>query len=232
MTLWLRIRAPFAAFRWMQAGVYRATSPVIAPSAAWGLVLNLAGIETRVVDDASTTTQIREDAPALRLAIGVVTPSEVATLYQQLHSYPVGSSGGALKERSYGSKYWIAPARREVLVGLDVLLGVESTVLDVVELVQRGLRGVGGDRYGLPFAGDNNFLIDRIDVLTTPEPAFWYAGIDPDSRPRPGSCRLTVGIDRRDSASTTSRLFAPVESATERPPEGAWTWVPREPRDG
>ena len=25
------LRAPFAAFRWLQAGVYRATSPVIPP---------------------------------------------------------------------------------------------------------------------------------------------------------------------------------------------------------
>src|SRR5690606_31673513 len=71
MTLWLRLRAPFAAFRWMQAGVYRATSPVIPPSAAWGLVLNLAGVETRGEDD-GTTTQIRADAPPLCLAIGAV----------------------------------------------------------------------------------------------------------------------------------------------------------------
>ncbi|HWN68765.1 MAG TPA: CRISPR-associated protein Cas5, partial [Haliangium sp.] len=46
-TLWLRLRAPFAAYRWLQAGVYRATSPIIPPSAAWGLLLNLAHIETR-----------------------------------------------------------------------------------------------------------------------------------------------------------------------------------------
>ncbi len=228
MTLWLRIRAPFAAFRWMQAGVYRATSPVIAPSAAWGLVLNLAGIETRMVDDTSPTTLIRADAPPLRLAIGTIAPSEVGTLYQQLHSYPVGSSGGALKERAHGSKYWIAPVRREVLVGLDVVLGVESNDLVVADLVERGLRGEAGPRYGLPFAGDNNFLFDHIDVLSSPRSAFWYTAINPESRPRPGSCRLTVGIDRRDSALTTTRLFAPLQSATETPPEDAWTWVPRE----
>ena len=46
-TLFLLLDAPFAAFRWLQAGVYRGTFPVIPPSAGWGLALNLAGIETR-----------------------------------------------------------------------------------------------------------------------------------------------------------------------------------------
>ena len=46
-TLFLLLDAPFSAFRWMQAGVYRGTFPVMPPSAAWGLALNLAGLETR-----------------------------------------------------------------------------------------------------------------------------------------------------------------------------------------
>ena len=229
--MFLRVRAPFAAFRWMQAGVYRATSPVVPPSAAWGLVLNLAGVETRAKDP-GVTTLVRPDAPPLRLAVATLRaePPEVATLYQQLHTYPVGASGKELKERAHGSKYWIAPARREVLVDLDAMLGVESPDAALLGCVRDGLAGrLGGGRYGLPFAGDNNLLIDRIDVFDEVPEAYWYERLHPGSSPRPGSCRLTVGIDREDSSRTTSAVFAPVETPTREPPVAAWSWTPREP---
>src|SRR5689334_4208101 len=91
-TLFLLLDAPFAAFRWLQAGVYRGTFPVMSPSAAWGFALNLAGIETRGGLD-EVVTAIRSDAPHLDVAVGVVRPGERSTLYQQLHGYPVGNSG-------------------------------------------------------------------------------------------------------------------------------------------
>lgn len=228
MTLWLRIRAPFAAFRWMQAGVYRATSPVIPPSAAWGLVLNLAHVETRAGD--AVTTLTRDDAPPLCLSIGDLNEGpEVATLYQQLHSYPVGASGKELAERSHGAKYWIAPVRREVLVGFDCVLGVRSDDAELLRRVVLGLRGeLGEPRYGLPFAGDNNLLIDRIDVLDGPMTARWYAPLDAEAGPQRGSCRLTVSIDRADSSRTRSVLFAPTGPLAS-PPDDAWIWTPAAP---
>lgn len=230
-TLWLRIRAPFAAFRGFQAGVYRATAPVMPPSAAFGLVLNLAGIEMRDSQQGPTTL-IRQDLPSLRLAIGTVpeTDSEVCSLYQQLHSYPVGSSGKELKQRTHGAKYWIVPVRREFLVGLDFVLGIQTPDPKILERVILGLRGeLNQSRYGLPFAGDNNFLFDRIDILDSPLPAFWYVKMQPDDPPLRGSYRLTVGIDRADNSKTTSHLYAPLKEATNEPPNLAWTWTPKEP---
>jgi CRISPR-associated protein Cas5t len=235
VTLWLHVRAPFAAFRWMQAGVFRGTLPIIPPSAAWGLVLNLAGVDTRadpVPGSREVTTQIRPDAPALRIACGARGEPQRGLLYQQLHSYPVGNDGKDLAPRTHGAKYWIAPVRREVLLDLDVVLGVEADDPSLLARVARGLRGELPDqRYGLPFAGDNNFLIDRIDVLPAPIPARWYAPVrdtDTDTEPAPGSCRVTVGIDRADSGRTTSRLVAPTEESP-HPPDAAWIWVPRAP---
>lgn len=230
MTLWLRLRAPFAAFRWMQAGVYRATSPVIPPSAAWGLVLNLAGVETRGEDD-GTTTQVRADAPPLGLAIGAVQEAEVGSLYQQLHGYPVGSSFPELEAKARGTKYGILPVRREVLVGFDCVLGVRAAEEGLLERVVLGLRGeLPGPRYGLPFAGDNNLLFDRIDVVPEPPAARWYAPLSEDgTERRAGSCRLTVAIDRRDASRTETRLYAPGAAAQAMPPEVAWVWVPRAP---
>ncbi|MBW4623713.1 MAG: type I-MYXAN CRISPR-associated protein Cas5/Cmx5/DevS [Cyanosarcina radialis HA8281-LM2] len=230
--LWLRIHAPFAAFRGFQAGVYRSTSPVMPPSAALGLVLNLAGIEMR---DYTTVPNllIRDDVPCLELAIATLPDrkSEVCTLYQQLHSYPVGNSGKEdLKPRTHGAKYWITPVRRELLVGLDMILGVRSSEELLLERVRQGLKGeLDRPRYGLPFAGDNNFLFDRIDILDRVPEAFWYVQMQPDDPPMRGSYRLTVGIDRADNSKTTSFLYAPVEVATSIPPDEAWTWTPRKP---
>jgi CRISPR-associated protein Cas5t len=47
----------------------------------------------------------------------------------------------------------------------------------------------------LPFAGDNNFLFDRIDILNEPLETYWYVQMQPDDPPMQGFYRLTVGID-------------------------------------
>lgn len=228
--LWLRVRAPFAAFRGFQAGVYRASSPVMPPSAALGLVLNIAGIEMRDTTPGQTTL-IRKDIPYLYLAIGTVAgkDSEICSLYQQLHSYPVGNSGKELAKRTHGAKYWIAPVRRELLVGLDIVIGIQADD-KLFERIRQGLRGELDElRYGLPFAGDNNFLFDRIDNIDEPPLTYWYVRMQPNDSPRRGSYRLTVGIDRSDNSKTTSFLYAPVGEPTHYPPDDAWTWTPKEP---
>jgi CRISPR-associated protein Cas5t len=228
--MWLRVRAPFAAYRGFQAGVYRSTMPIVPPSAALGLVLNLAGIEMRTGLD-KPTTQIRPDIPHLQLAIGSVdgSGSEVCSLYQQLHSYPVGASGKELKAKTHGAKYWIVPVRRELLVGLDIVIGIREFE-GLFDRIRQGLRGELNDRrYGLPFAGDNNFLLDRIDILDQPPPTYWYEQMDIDSEPRKRSQRLTVGIDRLDNSKTTSYLFAPIASPSNEPPSNAWIWTPKNP---
>jgi CRISPR-associated protein Cas5t len=229
-TLWLRVRAPFAAFRPFQAGVYRATSPVMPPSAAYGLLLNLAGVEMRE-PSVGPATLIRGDVPSLQLAVGIVTLAERSSLYQQLHSYPVGNSGAELRPRTHGAKYWVAPGRRELLVGYDGVIGVRSAGQpELLDRVRRGLCGESGQtRYGLPFAGDNNFLYDRIDISTPPPSTIWYTPVLPDDPPRRGSCRLTVGINREDNSRTTAPLFAPAPETSPVPPESAWIWTPRPP---
>jgi CRISPR-associated protein Cas5t len=224
--LWLHLRAPFAAFRWLQAGVWRGTSPVIPPSAAWGLVLNLAAIDTRL-PGSGPTTLVRPDAPAFEVAIARVddVEPERCVLYQQLHSYPVGTSGKEFRPRTHGAKYWIAPVRREILVGLNVILGVRADE-QLVARVRDGLAGrLDADRYGLPFAGDNNLLFDRIDVLNEAPAVRWYIPVEEGAGARPGSCRLTVSIDRADSSRTKSALFAPAPTAERVPPPEAWVRV-------
>ena len=230
--LWLRAQAPFAAYRYFQAGSYRATMPIIPPSAALGLILNIAAIEMRESVDSCVTLQIRKDIPHLCLAIGTVNFTQTVTckLYQQLQSYPVGKSGTELKAYVHGQKYWIVPVKREILVDLDLVIGIRNPEDWLVDRIQRGLTGeFNTERYGLPFAGDNNLLFDRIDLIESPpEETQWYVQMQSNDSPREGSCRLTVGIDRADNSKTTKFLYAPV-SASNYPPEEAWTWTPKQP---
>ena len=149
-------------------------------------------------------------------------------LYQQLHGYPVGAQGKALAARTHGAKFWIAPVRRELLSGFDCLLGVEAKEPGLLDRVRRGLEGeLGTPRYGLPFAGDNNLLFDRLDALDEPLAARWYTPVG--QVPRKGSCRLTVGVDRTDNSRTTHALVAPLVQPQREPPEDAWFWAPKTP---
>lgn len=231
-TFWLKIKAPFAAFRGFQAGVYRSTAPVIPPSAAYGLILNLAGIEMRDTKN-GVTTEIRQDLPPMRLAIGVKPLSEKSSLYQQLHSYPVGNSGKDLAALTRGAKFWITPVRREILVDYEGVIGVQTGDNTLLENIETGLRGeLKINRYGLPFAGDNNFLFDEIEVSRQPPPnTIWYVRHQSGDTQVKGSCRLYVGINRTDNSKTTSFVFIPKENLTLPLPDVAWTWTPYPPKE-
>lgn len=223
-TAFLRLDAPVAAWRWLQAGVFRGAFPVIPPSAAWGLVLNLASIETRGVVN-EVVTPIRPDAPQLEIAVGIdpLRPGRKSSLYQQLHSYPVGRSGAAFKDRTRGAKYWIAPARRELLVDQVSYVGIRGRA-EIVSRIGPGLRGeFATGRYGLPFAGDNQLLFSRIDVLAESPVGRWFV---PGARPGRGefSTRLTTNIDRGDASRTESPLFVASVAPTTCP-DDAWVTV-------
>jgi CRISPR-associated protein Cas5t len=227
-TFWLRVRAPFAAFRGFQAGVYRSTSPVMPPSTAYGLVLNLAGIEMRESSPKEVMTLIRANLPRFKIAIGLVKPTERNSLYQQLHGYRVGSDEKTkmMATLTKGAKYQIVPVRREVLVDYEGVIGVQTSDESLRERVEKSLCGeLEKPRYGLPFAGDNNYLFDRIEVFDEP-PAntLWYSRFQPNDAPRKGTCRLTVGINRKDNSKTTSFIYAPTSELN----EAVWTWTPTE----
>ena len=228
----LRIQAPFAAFRPFTAGWYRPTAAFLTPSAAYGLALNLAGVETRRDDGLSAMTVTRPGLPRARIALGA-DPAwplpTVQSLFQQLHNYPVGSSGKDRKEDARGNKYNITPVRREFLSGLHAVVALDFLDHPEIEDQIRSRLWTGhpqsASRYGLPFLGDNAFLIDRIEVHNTPIPALWFRRIDAGSEGGtvPNSTRLTSWIDRQDMSRTRSDLYAPIDVATEEVPESAWT---------
>ncbi|MBW4647405.1 MAG: type I-MYXAN CRISPR-associated protein Cas5/Cmx5/DevS [Kastovskya adunca ATA6-11-RM4] len=224
--MYLRLKAPFATFRPFQSGAYRSTTPVPSLSTVYGLLLNLAGIEQRAPFTAPVTL-IREDLPAMAVAIGIPEGAapKTAMLSQQLHQYLVGSSDKELSQKTHGAKPWIAPVRREVLVDLDLVVGIQAEQW----LCDRIIAGLNGEldepRYGLPFAGDNNFLFDSIELISSPPMARWYSPLQNSTRPSRGVCRLTTWIDRADNSKTQTAVFAPSNFVL-NPPESAWVNLP------
>lgn len=249
----LYVEAPFAAFRTFTAGWYRPTATFLTPSAAYGLLLNIAGIESRLRegeeghDGKTPASLMAPNLPEVRLAIGVpkfrvrgagrVEPCDesvdsfprVQTVYQQLHNYPVGQSGKERAESCRGNKYNITPVRREYLTDVRAVIAWEGDDERWVR-VQRGLRGELNDRrYGVPFLGDNAFLIDRLQLLTTPQPVVWYERVTAASTAgvRDRVTRLTEQINRAELSKTRSSLFAPnIEAASANPPAAAWVQIP------
>ncbi|BDA66912.1 fruiting body developmental protein S-like protein [Calothrix sp. PCC 7716] len=220
------LKAPFASFRPFQSGASRSTTPIPSPSTVYGLLLNIAGIEQRI-ELANPVTLIRDDLPEIEIAIAQVSQPETAVLDQQLHQYPVGASGKELAEKTHGSKYWIAPVKRQVLVGLNLVIGMRAEKW----LCERILQGLNGEldepRYGLPFAGDNNFLFDSIEPIDSPLMARWYSPLEQGNRSAErGYCRLTVWIDRADNSKTQIEVFTP-SSFCLQPPSNSWIQLPK-----
>jgi CRISPR-associated protein Cas5t len=235
--LCLYVQAPFAACRSFTAGWYRPTATFLTPSAAYGLVLNVAGIESRLReeeeghDGGTAASLMRPGLPPLRLALGVpASPSGapfplVQTIYQQLHNYPVGTSGSERAESAHGSKYNITPVRREFLTGLQAVIALDDKP-DLEDRIRRGLRGeLNSRRYGLPFLGDDAYLVDRLEICSSIPSAYWYERITEatGTGPRPRTTRLTILIDRADLSRTTSALYAPTEEPSTTIPPTAWT---------
>lgn len=231
----LRVKAPFAAFRTFVAGYYRPTAPFLTPSAAYGLLLNVAAIESRYDDGESAMTLLKEGLPPAEVALGAVSLPETQILYQQLHNYPVGNTGLERAGETKGNKYNIQPVRRELLSDLDAYVclrgngWLEDRVREGLRLGARFTSPEGRPRYGVPFLGDNSFLLSVLREDATPVPAYWFLRAERESAgASPNLSRLTVWIDRRDLSKTISRLYCRSDHATMEPAGLAWTLVPPE----
>ena len=233
--LWLHIQAPFAACRPFVAGWFRPTAGFLTHSAAYGLILNIAGIESRLLegdpahDNKTAATLIRTGLPLFKLALGSFSesPSRVVSVYQQLHNYPVGSSAGTDAKLAKGRKNNIAPVRREILCDIDAVAVIKDEPEELLAAIRRGLSGEASQsRYGVPFLGDNNYTLDTLEEIQ-PRAARWYAEVRPGGigKPREGTTRLTIRIDRADMSKTVSGLFAPGETLALDPPPDAFVEV-------
>lgn len=222
----LYVEAPFAVFRTFTAGYFRPTAKFMTPSAAYGLLLNIAGIEMREEDASSSMTLIRSTGlPGCRLALGTPAPPELQSLYQQLHDYPIGSDGKDRADQCKGNKYNIAPVRRELLCNLKAYILLQGEA-SFEKAIGEGLSGKIQPRYGLPFLGDNNFLPNRLDLIAPPPETRWWVPIEKeeDASVSDLTTRLTQSIDRSDMTKTRSALYK-LGAAGAQPPDKAWTEI-------
>lgn len=227
--IYLYLRAPFAVFRTFTSGSFRPTAGFITPSAAYGLLLNVASIEMRNYDEDSLMTVIEKGLPPVKLSLAALEWPPLPTrqsLFQQLHNYPVGEDPGKEHARNAkASKYNITPVRREILSGFKAYIGVDCNP-ELESQISDGLLGKRSRQYGLPFLGDNNFLIDRLEPVKQPQPAYWFEKVkEGEDGIREHVMRLTVTIDRTDPSKTQSALFAPCREKREVPSPDSWVEV-------
>lgn len=223
--LCLYVQAPFAVFRTFTAGSFRPTAEFITPSAAYGLLLNVAGIEMRAEDGDRPMTTIRQGLPKVRLALGALAMPLMHTSYQQLHNYPVGSFNKEKAERAKGSKYNIVPARRAFLSDIRGYICTDGNE-EMEHLVRKGLTGKSPRTYGLLFLGDSNFLVDKLEPVDKPNPTYWFEQIGHEvTEVGRAVTRLTISIDREDMTRTTSASFAPLVEPSVDIPTRAWAEV-------
>jgi CRISPR-associated protein Cas5t len=173
-------------------------------------------------------TLTKSGLPRVEIALGAVVFPIVQTIYQQLHNYPVGATGKDRAKETKGTKYNIQPVHREFLAGLDAYLSIranESLEAQVRQSLRAGagLLADGKPRYGIPFLGDNNFMIDVLREESVPQPSYWYKRLTNDTDAARGRCRLTVWVDRADMTRTVAYLYAPTDKAESEIPDEAWT---------
>ena len=219
------LKARFAVFRTFSSGSFRPTAGFITHSAAYGLLLNFAGIEIRHDDGKLPMTLIKKNIPKVKIALGALAFPMRHSIFQQLHNYPVGNTGKAHAFDTKGNKYNIVPANRELLSDIRAYICIDGN--DLEKWVQQGINGKRPRKYGLPFLGDNNFLIDRFESVSHREPAHWYSKVDQNQECAvENTTRLTTTIDRLELSRTISYLFAPIQNKIVDPPKEAWVDIP------
>lgn len=221
--LLLYVEAPFAAFRPMVCNYYRPTAPFMTHSSAYGLVLNIAGIDYRGdVNELATPVDLAK-ALSFKLAIGAKFPlPQVQTNLQQSHYYAAATSSERQRRYKY-NKDSIRPVRWEFLSGLKAVVAIDGNE-EVETRVREGLEGKW-ERYGVPFAGDSNFTfnyLNEVDSLA----GHWYCKFDGTMKVTAKANYLcsTLWIDRANSENTVSEVFVLQES--ERVPDDAWVILP------
>lgn len=216
------LQAKFGAFRTFTSGSFRSTAGFITHSAAYGLLMNFAGIDIRYDDGKSTMTMIKKNLPTLKIALGALNlPLRHSTL-QQAHNYPIGKSGEEHAPNTKGSKYNIIPVKRELLSDIQAYICIDGN-RELESKILEGVEGKGARTYGLPFLGDNNNLIDRFEIAARREPAWWFEIVDEAQECiREHITRLTTKIDREDLSQTRSFLFAPTGTKQANPSLKSW----------
>jgi CRISPR-associated protein Cas5t len=233
----LYAEAPFAAYRPLWGGWFRPTAIFMSHSAAYGLLLNIAGIDYRVAGRHNGATPPDPGkSPRLRIAVGCLPKPQggpsmpsVGSSLEQLHVYPLNGEKTETSKKTKTSKTktlqktHVRPVTGEFLVNLKAVIGIDAEP-DLVEKLRDGLNG-NLARRGAPFAGDSNMGFSYLEEYDGP--AYWFSPfnhqvIGQDAR----YMHSTLWIDRHESNRTRTGTFVLGGSPEVDVPEGGWVTLP------
>ena len=224
----LLIRGPFARFQPLSAGTYRATMRFMPHSAAYGLVLHLAGIESRLEDPrfSGNPGSAGPSSGEVSGRGGRALPGRAGWLPADPQLPRRDHAGKDHAADCFGQKYNVQFVKREYLTDLNAAIAVEAGE-ELIDRIREGVLGGtsrAGDNRGVVFLGDRDFEASHISVSDKVPASYWYEPVSRDQRI--GDVRhstyLTVRIDRSDSSKTISKLFCPVSTPTSEIPAEAW----------
>jgi CRISPR-associated protein Cas5t len=194
-TLILRVQGKFAAF-WYNTVRRRASSIVMPPSTAYGLMLNVANIDT----------DLGGPLPNCDIAVGLLSYPGKMELIQQLHI-----SDQQKRVMPFGRQTCPKVLRREYLVDYNGVVAVRGNP-EFISSIEKGLHC--GE--GLLFLGDNDCLADDVSICSNE--AIWFVRSTKASR---WTSRLTTRVDHTTSQSQ-NEVFMPFDRVESTPPESAW----------
>jgi hypothetical protein len=220
------IDSPFARFGNLPSSYMRTTDPFINPVQGYHFILMLAGIDSReyLVDLPATST--KNGLPSFKLGIGQIKEPYKNTIASQLHSYNTNSG----REIKFGQKNKIDCGKTEILIDIKALLVidensyVENRVRDFLKNGNLSLQENGSPRYGIPYLGDNNFVVDiikEIPIQNVTKEVRWYYKIDRKSM---GNKEITpiynfnLWINRNNPGKAITSLFSLSEPSQDPKP--------------
>lgn len=220
----VHFKAPFGAFRFFQSVEMAVTADFLTHSAAYGLLLGLAGIPR----------EEKKTYQRIRIALGMTGEKLPirGRAYQQLHWIKKEGRGKAeplpvALERSKGTKPDIRPYVREFLHGIEGWIGLECAARPEFEqLVEDGVNQPEKlDNWGLPFMGDNNFFIERLGVSKAPSACRWFSPYEGGLLPPEERLHyLSVWTDYESNSRSGSFPFI-LTDVSETPPDDAWVEI-------
>jgi len=191
MMRFIHFKAPFGAFRPFKNVEFATTAEFITYSAAYGLLLGLAGRER----------EQKYEFEGARIALGCNRLPRVGRTFQQLIQ-------GKRELTHTGGEFNLRPFWRELVCDLEGWIGLDHTLLE--RLVEKGVEEAATlDYWGVPFMGDNNLFVEKIEVNERAQPCRWFCPFT--GRRLPLGERLyylSVWTDYQQNSRSASQLFA------------------------
>jgi CRISPR-associated protein Cas5t len=202
MAVSLYVEVPFCAFRPYASREYQDTYPVPPPSAVYGMLLSLVGIQ-------------RENKALHR---GVEIALAVERLPQQANLFRKLRRGKTLED--------VRPDYQDLLLDLHLWIwlrqGRDTAPIPLVERVVQALSNPASvTRFGGLSLGESSYLVDTIAKEEPPETEGIF--LQPDSE---GFHCLPVWIDHKDEMKTQSIRFTFISRSLQSGPEGSWVEIP------